>query len=157
MPENIVHFIDAIDNMFMLSELVVLLPRWSRTFLPLWKRFVQAWDDLSGVGNDNGWRPFIPSNLDGFSHDSACLFFLVARMLIDQRVAEIAVRRQSGELVEGLYLSHLLSSDHMSMAEVYTCITELLLGGVDTVRLDKVRYGIPHLLKMFCMPECVTH
>lgn len=52
-PEKIVHFIDAIANMFMLSELVVLLPKWSRTFLPLWKRFVQAWDDLSGVGNCN--------------------------------------------------------------------------------------------------------
>lgn len=59
-PENIVHFIDAIANMFMLSELVVLLPKWSRTFVPLWKRFVQAWDDLSGVGNCNRRRPFVP-------------------------------------------------------------------------------------------------
>lgn len=103
-PEDIMQFINAINNMFTLSELVVLLPRWSRTFLPLWKRFFQAWDDLSGV----------------------------AQMLIDRRVAEIAVCVQSGEPVEGLYLSHLLSSDHMTRAEVYTCITELLLGGVDT-------------------------
>lgn len=47
-PEDIMQFINAINNMFTLSELVVLLPRWSRTFLPLWKRFFQAWDDLSG-------------------------------------------------------------------------------------------------------------
>lgn len=78
-------------------------------------------------------------------------------MLIDQRVAEIAVHIQSGKPVEGLYLSHLLSSDHMSRAEVYTCITELLLGGVDTVRFYKVRDGMPMVLKMFYMPDCVTH
>lgn len=74
-------------------------------------------------------------------------------MLIDRRVAEIAVCVQSGEPVEGLYLSHLLSSDHMTRAEVYTCITELLLGGVDTVRLDKVCSGMLHVLCMFCTPE----
>lgn len=78
-------------------------------------------------------------------------------MLIDQRVAEIAVRMQSGEPVKGLYLSHLLSSEHMSRAEVYTCITELLLGGVDTVRLDKICHGMLLVLEMFCMPECLTH
>lgn len=77
-------------------------------------------------------------------------------MLIDQRVAEIAVRMQNGEPVEGLYLSHLLSSDHMSRAEVYTCITELLLGGVDTVRRKKVCHGMPHVPEAFCVPECVT-
>lgn len=66
-PKDITHFIKAINNMFTLSELVVLLPRWSRTFLPLWKRFVQAWDDLSGVGNGEGQRPFVPSNLARFS------------------------------------------------------------------------------------------
>lgn len=74
-------------------------------------------------------------------------------MLIDRRVAEIAVCMQSGEPVEGLYLSHLLSSDHMTRAEVYTCITELLLGGVDTVRLDKVCRGMLHVLCRFCTPE----
>lgn len=67
-PENIVHFINAISNMFMLSELVVLLPRWSRTFLPLWKRFIQAWDDLSGVGNGNALGLFVHSNLAQFYH-----------------------------------------------------------------------------------------
>lgn len=77
-------------------------------------------------------------------------------MLIDQRVAEIAVCIQNGEPVEGLYLSHLLSSDHMSRAEVYTCITELLLGGVDTVRRKKVCHGMPQVLEVFCVPECAT-
>lgn len=84
-------------------------------------------------------------------------FFPAAQMLIDRRVAEIAVCMQSGEPVEGLYLSHLLSSEHMSRAEVYTCVTELLLGGVDTVRLDKVRHDMLLGLEMFCMPECLKH
>lgn len=75
-PEDIVHFINAINNMFTLSELVILLPRWSRTFLPLWKRFFQAWDDLSGVGNGDGRRPFVPSNLVQFS-DYMCMFLLL--------------------------------------------------------------------------------
>lgn len=39
--------------------------------------------------------------------------------------------------MEGLYLTHLLSSNKLSRAEIYTCITELLLGGVDTVRSPK--------------------
>lgn len=78
-------------------------------------------------------------------------------MLIDRRVAEIAVSVQSGEPVEGLYLSHLLSSKNMTRAEVYTCITELLLGGVDTVRLDKVCCGMLQVLGMFCTPEGFTH
>lgn len=62
---------------------------------------------------------------------------MVAKTLIDRRVAEIQTRVDSGEPGEGLYLTYLLSSDKLSRAEVYICITELLLGGVDTVRLEK--------------------
>lgn len=43
----------------------------------------------------------------------------------------------SGKPVEGMYLTYLLSSEKMSRAELYICITELLLGGVDTVRRSK--------------------
>lgn len=89
----------------------------------------------------------------GFLTTCVCFYCFAAQMLIDRRVAEIAVCVQSGEPVEGLYLSHLLSSDHLTRAEVYTCITELLLGGVDTVRLDKVCSGMLHVLCMFCTPE----
>lgn len=57
-----------------------------------------------------------------------------ASSLIDRRIADIEARVASGQSVEGLYLTHLLSSDKLSRAEIYTCIAELLLGGVDTVR-----------------------
>lgn len=38
--------------MLSLSETVILFPKWTRSFLPFWKRFVQAWDDLYDVGTD---------------------------------------------------------------------------------------------------------
>lgn len=60
-----------------------------------------------------------------------------ASSLINKRIAEIEARVASGQSVEGLYLTYLLSSGKLSRAEIYTCITELLLGGVDTVRSHK--------------------
>lgn len=61
-------------------------------------------------------------------------FSIAARTLIDRRVAEIEAQVCSGEPAEGMYLTYLLSSDKLSRAEVYISLTELLLGGVDTVR-----------------------
>ncbi|KAM6958598.1 sterol 26-hydroxylase, mitochondrial isoform 2-T2 [Tautogolabrus adspersus] len=103
-PENTLRFISAVNDMLTLSETVILFPRWSRSVLPFWRRFVQAWDDL----------------------------YDVAQTLINRRVAEIKAQVCSGEQTEGMYLTYLLSSDKLSRAEVYISITELLLGGVDT-------------------------
>lgn len=64
-----------------------------------------------------------------------CVFVcMAAQTLIDRRVSEIEAQMCSGEVGEGMYLTYLLSSDKLSRAEVYTSITELLLGGIDTVR-----------------------
>lgn len=49
-------------------------------------------------------------------------------------MAEIEAQVGSTEPSEGLYLTYLLASDKMSRAEVYISVTELMLGGVDTVR-----------------------
>lgn len=68
---------------------------------------------------------------------------MAAQSLIERRVAELAAQVRNGEPAEGLYLTYLLSCDKMSKAEVYTCITELLLGGVDTVSW-KVNYRFMH-------------
>lgn len=57
-----------------------------------------------------------------------------ASSLINRRIAEIDAQVANGQSVEGLYLTYLLSSDKMSRAKIFTCVTDLLLGGVDTVR-----------------------
>ncbi|KAF3857063.1 hypothetical protein F7725_008922, partial [Dissostichus mawsoni] len=100
-PPDTLRFIAAANDMLTLSETVVLFPRWSRGVLPFWGRFVQAWDDL----------------------------YDVARTLIDRRICEIEAQVSSGEPAEGLYLTYLLTSDQLSRSEVYTSVTELLLGG----------------------------
>ncbi|XP_035984391.1 sterol 26-hydroxylase, mitochondrial-like [Fundulus heteroclitus] len=104
-PEDTLRFITAVNNMLTLSDIVILLPRWSRSVLPFWKRFVQAWDDLYGV----------------------------AQKLVDRRMAELKDQVCRGAPAGGMYLTYLLSSDKMSRAEVYISVTELMLGGVDTV------------------------
>ncbi|KAJ8252996.1 hypothetical protein GJAV_G00208000 [Gymnothorax javanicus] len=103
-PPETQSFISAVDTMLTLSETVLFLPRWTRRILPFWTQFVRAWDDLYGV----------------------------AQRLIDRKVEEIAEKVKRGDEVEGMYLMYLLSSDKLSMGEVYISITELLLGGVDT-------------------------
>lgn len=127
--------------MLTLSEIVILLPRWSRVIFPFWKRFIQAWDDISNTCMTQK-EPTLRSN-----HEiKRCLVIklswflcscLAAQTLINRRIAEIEAQVARRQPVEGMYLTYLLSSDKMSRAEIYTCITELLLGGVDTVRWEK--------------------
>ncbi|XP_067438770.1 sterol 26-hydroxylase, mitochondrial [Thunnus thynnus] len=117
-PQDTLRFINAVNSMLTLSETVVLFPRWSRGILPFWKRFVQAWDELSDV----------------------------AQKLINRRIAEIEAQLHSGEPAEGMYLTYLLSSDKLSRAEVYISITELLLGGVDTTS-NTLSWALYHLAR----------
>ncbi|XP_059184269.1 sterol 26-hydroxylase, mitochondrial [Centropristis striata] len=117
-PPDTLRFIAAVDEMLTLSDIVIFFPRWSRSILPYWKRFVQAWDVL----------------------------YEVAQTLINRRVAEIKAQKSRGESAEGLYLTHLLASDQMSIGEVYTCITELLLGGVDTTS-NTLSWSLYHLAR----------
>ncbi|MEQ2179498.1 hypothetical protein GOODEAATRI_025600 [Goodea atripinnis] len=105
-PEDTLRFITAVNNMLTLSDVVILLPRWSRSILPFWRRFVQAWDDLYDVG----------MSLQKWNSNSTFVC--------------------SGEPAEGMYLTYLLSSDKLSRAEVYISVTELMLGGVDTKEKD---------------------
>ncbi|XP_068612448.1 sterol 26-hydroxylase, mitochondrial [Brachionichthys hirsutus] len=117
-PEDTLRFIGAVGRMMTLSEIVVVFPRWSRGILPFWRRFVEAWDDL----------------------------YDVAQKLIDARVAQIEGQVCSGASVEGLYLTHLLSSGRLSRAEVYISVTELLLGGVDTTS-NTLSWALYHLAR----------
>ncbi|XP_072291684.1 sterol 26-hydroxylase, mitochondrial [Eucyclogobius newberryi] len=113
-PADTLRFIRGVNDMLFLSNLVPLFPRWTRSFLPYWKRFVQAWDDISDVGQS----------------------------LIEQKIRDMEL--QSDAHSEGLYLSHLLSNDKLSISEIYTSITELLLGGVDTTS-NTLSWALYHL------------
>lgn len=79
-------------------------------------------------------------------HDDSQLLCLqtTASSLINKRIAEIEARVESGQSVEGLYLTYLLSSNKLSRSEIYTCITEMLLGGVDTVS-SRISRDLPEI------------
>jgi hypothetical protein len=64
----------------------------------------------------------------------------LATELIENRITEIQNSLQSGE--EGKetkigVLRHLISHTKLNIEEIYVNATELLLGGVDTVRVEK--------------------
>lgn len=65
---------------------------------------------------------------------SGLCVYMIGQKLIDRRLAEIEAQVRSDQPAEGLYLTYLLSSDKLTRSEVYITVTELLLGGVDTVR-----------------------
>ncbi|XP_033835648.1 sterol 26-hydroxylase, mitochondrial [Periophthalmus magnuspinnatus] len=115
-PKDTLRFIRAVNNMFLMSDIVAMSPRWTRLFLPHWKRFVEAWDDLSDV----------------------------AQGLVERRMRELEQRVDSGSSIDGLYLTYLLSNDKITKAEIYTSITELLLGGVDTTS-NTLTWALYHL------------
>ncbi|KAL1021865.1 hypothetical protein UPYG_G00019050 [Umbra pygmaea] len=117
-PKETLKFIAAVNEMLTLSETVIFLPLWTRKIFPFWKRFIQSWDDLMGV----------------------------AKHLIDQKLAQMEAQVQAGKQVEGMYLTHLLSSDKLSLREVYISITELLLGGVDTTS-NTLSWTLYHLAR----------
>ncbi|KAK1165445.1 cytochrome P450 27C1-like [Acipenser oxyrinchus oxyrinchus] len=117
-PEDTQKFIRAVGDMLALSETVLFFPKWTRSILPYWNRFVSSWDDISDV----------------------------AKMLIDRKVKEIHQKTEKGETVEGMYLTYLLSSNKLSLSDIYTSLTELLLGGVDTTS-NTMSWTLYHLAR----------
>ncbi|CAN9498171.1 unnamed protein product [Ophioblennius macclurei] len=117
-PHSTLRFISAVNDMLTLSETVVIFPHWSRSILPFWNRFVQAWDDI----------------------------YDVAKTLIDKRLTDIERQVRSGEPVEGMFLTHVLLSERLSRSEVYISIAELLLGGVDTTS-NTLSWALYHLAR----------
>ncbi|TNN43955.1 Sterol 26-hydroxylase, mitochondrial [Liparis tanakae] len=103
-PEETQRFIVSVGDMFRLSPVIVLFPKSLWPYLPVWKRFVAAWDYL----------------------------FKVADRLIQQKMEDIQQKVHLDQSVEGAYLTHLLLSDQMTVTEILGSVTELLLAGVDT-------------------------
>ncbi|XP_003962259.1 cytochrome P450 [Takifugu rubripes] len=103
-PEETQKFIYSVGEMFRLSAVVVLFPQSVWPYLPLWKKFVAAWDYL----------------------------FKVAEQMVQKKMEEIQNKVDLHQDVEGAYLTHLLLSEKMTVTEILGSITELLLAGVDT-------------------------
>ncbi|XP_060909872.1 sterol 26-hydroxylase, mitochondrial [Labrus mixtus] len=103
-PAGTQDFINAIAQMFSYSMAVAVSPKWSRTFLPFWGRYIAGWDGI----------------------------FNFAKELIDKKLEVIQQRVDKKQEVEGEYLTYLFSNTKMSTNDVYGSIAELLLAGVDT-------------------------
>ncbi|XP_075886827.1 sterol 26-hydroxylase, mitochondrial-like [Nelusetta ayraudi] len=103
-PPGTREFIDSISRMFSNLFYALLMPKWSRSLLPYWKRFVAGWDGI----------------------------FNFAIVLIDKKMELIQQRLEDNCNVEGEYLTYLLSSTQMDIRDVYGSVAELLLAGVDT-------------------------
>lgn len=65
----------------------------------------------------------------------AYLHVSAAKGHIDQRLTAEADKVARGEKIEGRYLTYFLSQMGLPMKTVYSNVTELLLAGVDTVRV----------------------
>ncbi|XP_064599609.1 uncharacterized protein LOC135466162 [Liolophura sinensis] len=97
-------FIDAVRIMFTTTLELMVYPIWfSKIFLrQTYNSHIRSWDTL----------------------------FRIARKCVDERMNEIAVNKK-GEKAAGV-LSHLLSDKSLPIQEVYSNITELMTGAVDT-------------------------
>nr|XP_040057824.1 sterol 26-hydroxylase, mitochondrial [Gasterosteus aculeatus aculeatus] len=103
-PAGTQDFINAIAQMFSNNMPVFATPKWSRSLLPYWGRYIAGWDGI----------------------------FFFAKGLIDKKMEVIQQRLDNDQNVEGEYLTYLLSNTQMSTKDVYGSIAELLLAGVDT-------------------------
>ncbi|KAM6986954.1 cytochrome P450 [Aplochiton taeniatus] len=115
-PADTQKFIYSVGEMFRLSPIVILFPQSTWPYLPFWKTFVATWDHL----------------------------FKVAEELVQKKMTDIQKKVQSGEPVEGEYLTHLLVSDQMTVTEILGSITELLLAGVDTTS-NTISWSLYHM------------
>uniref|UniRef100_A0A8C9SZ91 Cytochrome P450 family 27 subfamily A member 3 n=1 Tax=Scleropages formosus TaxID=113540 RepID=A0A8C9SZ91_SCLFO len=115
-PEETQKFIFSVGEMFRLSHIVMLFPKYTWSYLPFWKHFVAAWDHL----------------------------FKVAHKLVEQKITDIQEKVKLGEPVQGAYLTHLLMSEQMSLHEILGSITELLLAGVDTTS-NTISWALYHM------------
>lgn len=117
-PEETQKFITSVGEMFRLSQVVIIFPRFVWPYLPFWKRFVATWDHL----------------------------FKVSEKLVQKKLEELQKKVDLDQNVEGAYLTHLLLSEKMTVNEILGSITELLLAGVDTTS-NTIAWALYHLAK----------
>ncbi|XP_043923337.1 sterol 26-hydroxylase, mitochondrial-like [Protopterus annectens] len=103
-PKETQEFINSVGIMLHNSVYATVLPKWTRSILPYWNRYLEGWDTL----------------------------FAYAKKLVDKKMENIQARLDRGEVVEGEFLTTLLANANLSMHEIYGSMPELLQAGVDT-------------------------
>ncbi|XP_016527093.1 sterol 26-hydroxylase, mitochondrial isoform X2 [Poecilia formosa] len=103
-PAGTQEFITSVNQMFSYSIPVAIFPKWTRSLLPYWRRYIASWDGIFSFG----------------------------KTLIDKKMEDIQQRVDNDQNVEDEYLTYLLSNSQLSIKDIYASVTELLLAGVDT-------------------------
>lgn len=85
---------------------------------------------MGASSNTSVSKPADPSDLTVFISAP-----ISATRLINRKMELIQQRLDNNQNVEGEYLTYLLSNTQMSIKDVYSSVTELLLAGVDTVNV----------------------
>ncbi|XP_017390666.1 sterol 26-hydroxylase, mitochondrial [Cebus imitator] len=120
-PEDTVTFVRSIGLMFQNSLYVTFLPKWTRSVLPFWKRYLDGWNVIFSFG----------------------------KKLIDEKLKEVETQLQvagpDGVQVSG-YLHFLLTSGQLSPREAMGSLPELLMAGVDTTS-NTLTWALYHLSK----------
>ncbi|XP_010986642.1 sterol 26-hydroxylase, mitochondrial [Camelus dromedarius] len=120
-PQDTVGFVRSVGYMFQNSLYATFLPKWTRSLLPFWKRYLDGWNTIFSFG----------------------------RKLIDQKVKEIEAQLQTGVPEETRisgYLHSLLTSGQLSPGEAEGSLPELLMAGVDTTS-NTLTWALYHLSK----------
>ncbi|GAB5575991.1 sterol 26-hydroxylase [Prionailurus iriomotensis] len=120
-PQDTVAFVRSVGLMFQNSLYVTFLPKWSRSLLPFWKRYLDGWNTIFSFG----------------------------KKLIDQKLKEIETQLQKSgpdEVQISGYLHFLLTRGQLSAHEVMGSLPELLLAGVDTTS-NTMTWALYHLSK----------
>ncbi|MCJ8732765.1 hypothetical protein PDJAM_G00214960 [Pangasius djambal] len=124
-PAETQNFINSIAQMFTYTANVNLLPKWTRNYLPFWRRYISGWDGI----------------------------FRFACKLIDRKMEDIQMHLDAGQEVSGQYLSYLLSNTNMSKKDVYGSVTELLLAGVDTNFINSIAQMFTYTMMVSLLPK----
>lgn len=73
------------------------------------------------------------------------LCLVLANSILDSKRSVIEAKIESnGELGDATVFEHFLANDNLTIEEIYTNMTELLLSGVDTVSINSYIYYLNH-------------
>ncbi|XP_012859809.1 sterol 26-hydroxylase, mitochondrial isoform X1 [Echinops telfairi] len=120
-PEDTTAFVNSVGLMFQNSLYATFLPKWTRSLLPFWDRYIDGWNTIFSFG----------------------------KKLIDQKLKEVEAQLQAGkpdEIQVSGYLHFLLTSGQLSPREALGSLPELLMAGVDTTS-NTLTWALYHLSK----------